>query len=67
MKKLCNSCKLPFDEVHSLDFMNDLIRCSEFHRQPGDPPTCNKNHTWREHVAESYNGLWFNPHFPVNC
>lgn len=63
--RICAACKKPFDEVHPLDFMNDLLVCADFNRDSHDPRACRKNHTWREHVTESWRGKWINPHFPI--
>lgn len=81
--KICNACRLPFDEVHPLDFMNDWT-CAEMNSDFEVAPNfgigelrpmssyyglgfrpCKLRHTWREHVAASYEGQWFNLHFPV--
>jgi hypothetical protein len=73
MPDYCNACKRPFDEVHLFDFMNDYT-CREMHDErsvqtyPNGYRPCMKDHTWREHVQESYSRrgqVWFNPHYRV--
>jgi hypothetical protein len=70
--RICAACKKPFDEVHPLDHMNDLITCYDLNWQrvvDGQFPVayvvCVKRHTWREHCEESFKGEWINPHFPI--
>jgi|HubBroStandDraft_5_1064220.scaffolds.fasta_scaffold219055_2 hypothetical protein len=80
--KICYACQKPFDEVHPLDFLNDMLNCREMnerirplldtnrrgsfiHPAYADRTLCRQDHTWRQHVAESWHGTWFNPHFPI--
>jgi hypothetical protein len=68
----CLACRKPFDEVHPLDFTNDW-KCSDINAgrsqfYPPDFPLCMKDHTWREHVQESYERrgqVWINLHVRV--
>ena len=68
----CLACREPFDKVHPLDFTNDWT-CAEMHRNdydfyPPGYPICRENHTWREHVQESYQRRgqsWCNRHIRV--
>lgn len=62
----CNACQKPWNEAHPLDWLNDLMICRATPAFVGlDRRICRINHTWREHVAESGNGKWFNTHFKV--
>jgi hypothetical protein len=57
---MCSYCQKTFDEVHPMDWFNDM-RCRDIGMG------CVGAHTWREHVAESWHGRWINPHFRVRA